>query len=766
MDRLAPSIVWTNGQDVRDAIYYKNRTSTAGHRPDWPLFSKIMTNSAPSSPSHSFIEELLGKMTLAEKIGQMTQHAYGIGEPEEVEQAVRQGKIGSFLNATPLEIRNSLQELAVEETRLGIPLVFGRDVIHGYRTIYPIPVGLSATFDPALVEETAAAAAREAVEDGTDWTFAPMVDVTREPRWGRIAESPGEDPYLASQMGAAMVRGFQGDDPSQPDRLAACAKHFAGYGAVEAGKDYNSTWIPEGQLRELHLAAFRACVEAGVLTVMSGFNDLNGIPVTASELLLRRILKKEWGFAGMVVSDWASASELISHGLCENEKDAARATLIAGLDMEMATKNYSEHLETLVADNPELLKYVDDSARRVLSMKHTLGLFERPYITAPTTSVAVSVEHLALARRSVHKSVVLLKNENSLLPLRGDEKKIALIGPLSDDQENQLGCWAYDAWPDRAVTLKTELESRLGQDRIVYAPGLIDARSADTSKFDEAVRAAEAAEVAVVVLGEDANISGEAKCRAFLDLPGVQRALLERLAETGIPLVVIVMAGRPLLLGPVCASAQSVLFAWHPGTQAGPGLADLLFGEVAPSGRLPVSFPRAVGQIPIYYASKNTGRPAPTEFQGIPEGTPLDPVGFASSYLDVEVSPLFPFGFGLSYTEFAYSDLKISRDESPVGTPVEVSVRVRNTGERTAEEVVQLYVRDLVASVTRPLRELKGIFRVRLAPGESREIQFTLTSRELEFVGRDMKHIVEPGKFQVFVGGSSTASLQAEFELI
>ncbi len=724
-----------------------------------------MKQSAPP-PSSPFVEQLLGKMTLAEKIGQMTQHAYGIGEPEEVEQAVRRGQVGSFLNATPLEIRNSLQKLAVEETRLGIPLVFGRDVIHGYRTIFPIPLGLSATFDPSLVEETAAAAAREAVEDGTDWTFAPMVDVTREPRWGRIAESPGEDPYLSAQMGAAMVRGFQGDDPSATDRLAACAKHFAGYGAVEAGKDYNSTWIPEGQLRELHLAAFRACVEAGVLTVMSGFNDLNGIPVTANELLLRRILKEEWAFGGVVVSDWASASELIAHGLCDNEREVAHATLTAGLDMEMATKNYREHLEGLVAEKSELSAHIDDSVRRILTLKQALGLFERPYVSAPTTTVALSVEHLALARRSVHKSVVLLKNEENVLPLRGDEKKVALIGPLADDQVNQLGCWAYDAWPDRAVTLKSELENRLGKNRLVYAPGLIDARSPETNLFDEAIRAVESADVALIVLGEDANISGEAKCRAFLDLPGAQRALLQRLAETKTSLVAIVMAGRPLLLGPVCDAASSVVYAWHPGTQAGPGLADVLLGEVSPSGRLPVSFPRTVGQLPIYYASKNTGRPAPTEFQGIPEGTPLDPVGFASSYLDVEVSPLFPFGFGLSYTTFEYRELEVSQRQVSMGTDVEVSVRVENTGERLAEEVVQLYVRDLVASVTRPLRELKGMTRVRLAPGQSEKVNFTLTPRELEFVGRDMKYVVERGKFEVFVGGSSAASLRAEFELV
>lgn len=705
-------------------------------------------------------------MTLAEKLGQMSQHAHGIGEDEEVEQRVREGKIGSFLNATPLAVRNALQKIAVEETRLGIPLIFGRDVIHGYRTIFPIPLALGATFDPDLVEDTCAAAAAEAAEDGTDWTFAPMVDVTRDPRWGRVAESPSEDPFLMGKMGAAMVRGFQGDDPSRPGRLAACAKHFAGYGAVEAGKDYNTTWIPEGHLREHYLAPFRDCVEAGVLTLMSGFNDLNGIPVTASELLLRKILKEEWGFSGFVVSDWGSAYELIVHGLCEDERAVAEATLTAGLDMEMATRTFIDSLEAVLERKPSLLSYVDDAVRRVLLVKEKLGLFERPYVAAPVVSVAVSEAHLSVARRAVHESVVLLKNEGGLLPLDSAQRKVALIGPLADDQKNQLGSWAFDGAVERAVTLRAALEERLGSAALDFVMGIPEARSQDTSGFDEAVRATEGADVAVVVLGEDANISGESKCRAFLDLPGAQLALLKRLSDTGTPLVLVVMAGRPVVVGAACELAQAVMYAWHPGTQAGPGLSDLLFGDASPSGRLPTTLPRTVGQIPIYYAAKGTGRPAPEEFQGIPEGTPLDPVGFASSYLDVEVSPLFPFGYGLSYTTFQYTELELSAARVPLGTPVEVHVRVTNTGKRAGEEVVQLYLRDLVASVTRPVRLLKGFTRVSLPPGESRRVTFALTSRELEFVGRDMKSVVEPGRFRVWVGGSSRAELSTEFELI
>jgi beta-glucosidase len=462
----------------------------------------------------------------------------------------------------------------------------------------------------------------------------------------------------------------------------------------------------------------------------------------------------------------------VIHGLCKNERDAAHATLVAGLDMEMATKNYLNHLESLILEDGSLVRYIDDAVRRVLGVKHKLGLFDQPYVAEKSTSVAVCPEHLELAKKAVHDSVVLLKNEGEHLPLSGFEskggaaKKIALIGPLADDAKNQLGCWAFDGTVERAVTLRSALEARIGQDRVAYAPGVVDCRSRDTSGFEAATLAVSGADVAVVVLGEDANISGESKCRAFLDLPGAQHALLERLAKTGTPIVLIIMAGRPLVIGSACELAQAVLFAWHPGTQAGPGLVELLLGDVSPSGRLPTTFPRTVGQIPIYYAAKNTGRPAPTEFQGIPEGTPLDPKGFASSYLDVEVSPLFPFGFGLSYTTFGYDALEVTPRQAKVGAPVEVSVRVTNTGKRAAEEVVQLYVRDLVASVTRPVRQLKGISRVHLAPGESREVRFTLTARELEFVGRDMKYVVEPGTFQIFVGGSSGASLSSEFELV
>ncbi len=724
-----------------------------------------MTAQKPSDSSSAFARELLAQMTLAEKVGQMCQHAWGIGEASEVHARVRSGGLGSFLNATPLTARNELQKIAVEETRLGIPLLFGRDVIHGYRTIFPIPLGLGATFDPAVVERACEVAAREAWEEGTDWSFAPMVDVTRDPRWGRIAESPSEDPYLLAKMGVAMVRGFQGDDPRAPGRVAACAKHFAGYGAAESGKDYNSTWIPEAQLRELHLASFRACVEAGVLTLMSGFNDLNGIPVTASEFLMRQVLKGEWGFSGLVVSDWASSHELIGHGVCADERQAARATLVAGLDMEMVTRCYADHLEALVTAEPGLLPLVDEAVSRILWVKHRLGLFEEPYRKAPTTSVALAPEHLRIAQEAAQKSAILLQNEGELLPLSGREKKVALIGPLANDKLNQLGCWSFDGKPEHAVTLREALEERLGKERVAYAPGVVDSRSAETSGFDAALDAVNGADVAIVVVGEDAGVSGESKCRAFLDLPGAQQALLERLAETGVPLAVVVMSGRPLVLGAVTKVARSVLLSFHGGTMAGPALAELLLGDVSPSGRLPTTLPRAVGQIPIYYGQKRTGRPAPAEFRGIPEGTPLDPVGFSSSYLDVEVSPLFPFGFGLSYTTFAYADLRLDSTKAKLGSPIEVTVRVTNTGKRAAEEVVQLYVRDVVASVARPLRELKGFSRVKLAPDESRDVRFSLGSRELEFVRRDMKYVVEPGKFQVFVGGSSLATLSAEFEL-
>jgi beta-glucosidase len=708
-------------------------------------------------------------MTLEEKVGQMSQQPWRAQPPEPARlfDAVRAGQVGSILNAPSRELRNDLQRAALEHTRLGIPILFGRDVIHGYATIFPIPLGLSATFDLELIEESARVAAAEAAEVGIDWIFGPMVDIARDPRWGRIAESPGEDPCLASQMGAAMVRGFQGDDPSAPDRVAACAKHYLGYGAAEAGKDYNTTYIPEQLLKEVYLAPFKACVEAGVLTVMSAFNDLNGVPASGNEFTLRQLLKGELGFSGLVVSDWGATREMIAHGFCENERQVAHQALRAGIDLEMAGRSYLEQLPRLVEEGLVPLQLVDDAVRRILTVKHRAGLFERPYREAPRTSIALCDAHRTLARRAVCESTVLLKNRDGLLPLDVHLRSLAIVGPLADDPREPLGCWAHDGRPEDTITVLSALCARLSdRTRLNFARGLEHCRSTDASEIGQAVEAAEESEAVIAVVGENARLSGEAHCRAFLGLPGAQDQLLEALAATGKPLIVIIMAGRPLTLGDVCQWADAVLFAWHPGTMGGPGLVDLLFGDAVPSGKLPVTFPRTVGQVPIYYCHKNTGRPPQSDFRGIPLGTPLDPIGFESSYLDVEVSPEFPFGFGLSYTTFEYRNLVVSPTEARVGESVTVSAQVLNTGNVAADEVVELYVRDLVASITRPVRELKGFRRLRLNPGEARVVEFRLGSEALAFYRSSGEFSAEPGRFQVFVGGDSHAALSGEFELL
>lgn len=705
-------------------------------------------------------------MTLADKLGQMTQHACQRHDGQEVQAAVHAGQIGSFLNARGREHRNQLQRWAVEETRLGIPLIFGRDVIHGYRTAFPIPLAQAASFDLESIEEAARIAAREAAEEGVDWTFAPMVDIARDPRWGRVAEGAGEDPFLTSAVGAAMVRGYQGEDPSEPERIAACAKHYVGYGASESGKDYNSTFIPEQLLREVYLAPFRACVRAGALTLMSGFNDLNGIPASGNELSLRQILKGEWAFSGFVVSDWASLREMIVHGYCVDEADVAEKSLRAGVDMEMASRCFLDHLSELLERSAVDIELVDDAVRRILLVKHRLGLFEHPYTEAPRESVALKGAHLRHAERLAERSIVLLKNAAEALPLAEDVRSIAVIGPLADDGHEQIGCWAFDAQREASVTVLSALRDRVkSETELHFAPGLGDARDTSEALFDDAVAAARRSEVSVLVLGENANISGEARSRAFLDLPGAQLRLIEEVAAVAPKVVLLIMAGRPLTIGRACELAHAVLYAWHPGTMAGPALAKLLFGDRSPSAKLPISFPRTVGQLPIYYGHKNTGRPAQRDFEGLPDGNPLDPRGMNSSYLDVQNSPQFPFGHGLSYTEFGFSNLAVSPTSCPVDGRLLVSLDVTNRGARAGTEVVQLYVRDHVGSITRPVRELKGFQRVSLAPGETRRVQFELPASTLAFPGQDMQPVVEPGQFSVFVGASSQAELRAEFSL-
>ena len=706
------------------------------------------------------IDQLLACMTLAEKIGQMRQIS---GAWEGLEDSIRRGEVGSFLNVTGDDAQR-YQRLAVEESRLGIPLIFGRDVIHGFRTVFPIPLGQAATFDPELVQAGARVAAREASACGVNWTFAPMVDIARDPRWGRIAEGCGEDPYLAARMGAAMVQGFQGADLAGADSIAACAKHYVGYGAAEGGRDYNTTWIPEGLLRDVYLVPFEACVRAGAATLMSAFNDLNGVPTSGNAFTLRKVLKGEWGFDGFVVSDWASIWELVPHGYAADAEDAALKGVAAGVDMEMVSACY-ECLEALVAAGRLPVALIDDAVRRILRIKLRLGLFERPYAEAERQAEILCSEHREAARKAARESCVLLKNEG-LLPLSPATARVAVVGPLADRGRDQLGCWVIDGRGEEAVTPLAALQERLGEGRVLYAPGVADCRSSDVSLIPAAVAAAREADVVLAFLGEDAGLSGEAHNRAFLDLPGAQQPLLDALAATGKPLVVVLMAGRSLTLGPVVERAGALLLAWHPGTMGGPAIADLLFGDEAPSGRLPVTLPRTVGQVPLYYNHKSTGRPPFDDAPCIPTGTPLDPVGFVSCYLDVDHRPLFPFGHGLSYTTFAYADLQLSTQQLPLGGTLTATATVTNTGQVQGVEVVQLYVRDLVGSVTRPVRELKGFQRIALAPGESRQVCFTLHTDDLAFHNADMQRVTEPGAFHLWIGPDAASGLQGEFCVI
>ncbi|WP_110513035.1 beta-glucosidase BglX [Herpetosiphon llansteffanensis] len=705
------------------------------------------------------IEALLAQMTLAEKIGQMRQ-LHGTGENQK--NLVREGNLGSVLNVIDAEA-HEIQRLAVEESRLGIPLLIGRDVIHGFRTIFPIPLGQAASFNPDLVREAARVAAREASGAGINWTFAPMIDIARDPRWGRIAESCGEDAYLASLMGVAMVEGFQGDDLTAPEAIAACAKHYVGYGASENGRDYNTAWIPEVLLRDVYLAPFQAAAEAGAATFMSAFNDLNGVPTSGNEFTLRQILKGEWAYAGMVVSDWASITEMIAHGYAADARDAALKGVTAGVDMEMASTSYAEYLAELVESGAISHDLIDDAVRRVLRIKFRLGLFNQPYANAAAAETLVAPDHLALARQIAKESCVLLSNKETL-PLK-QQTKVAIVGPLADHAADQLGCWVFDGKPEDSQTPLQAIRGLLGNEQVVFAQGLAEARSTDDGLFDEAVAAAQTADVVLAFLGEDAGLSGEAHSRAFIDLPGAQLALVDALVATGKPVVAVVMAGRSLVLGELQDKVQAILYAWHPGTMAGPAIADLLFGLDNPSGRLPISFPRTVGQVPVYYNRKNTGRPPSEDAPSIPTGTPLDPSGFTSSYLDVDHRPLFAFGYGLSYTTFDYRNIRLSSPKIGFDQTLSISATITNTGNYAGAEVVQLYIRDLVGSMTRPIKELKGFQRIALEPGQSQEVTFELRSADLSFHNNAMQKIAEPGEFHVWVAPNSLGGLQASFEL-
>jgi beta-glucosidase len=701
------------------------------------------------------INALLARMTLEEKLGQLQQldgEANGNFRPEHLELA-RRGLLGSTLNVRGVERVNQLQRAAVEESRLKIPLIFGFDVIHGYRTIFPIPLGEASSWDTAAVERAAAVAAREARASGVHWTFAPMVDIARDARWGRIAEGSGEDPFLGAAMARARVRGFQGADYSAPDRVIACAKHWVAYGAAEAGRDYNTTDMSETTLREIYLPPFKAALDAGVGTFMSAFNDFNGVPASANPFTLTKILRNEWKFDGFVVSDYESVRELLNHAVVADEAGAARAALSAGVEMEMVSRLYNKHIPQLIKQGQLSMPQINEAVRRILRIKFRLGLFEHPYADAARERAALAnPEHAAAARSIAARSMVLLKNERETLPLSKSVKSIAVIGPLADSQKDIIGSWSGDGNAADAVTLLAGIKAQVGPGvKVTYAQGC-DIQTDSTAGFAEAVAAARAADVIVVAVGESAEMSGEAASRSSLDLPGRQLELVQAIHATGKPYAVVLMNGRPLSINWVAENSPAILETWFAGTQGGNAIADVLFGMVNPGGKLPLTFPRSVGQCPIYYNHKNTGRP------------PDEKNKYTSKYLDVPWTPLFPFGYGLSYTKFRLSDLQLSARSVPLtNARLTASVEVENTGARAGDEVVQLYLRDVASSVTRPVKELKGFERVSLRPGEKRRVTFTLGSEQLGFYNREMRFIVEPGEFKIFVGTNSQEGLEASF---
>ena len=718
------------------------------------------------------IADLIEAMTIDEKAGQMSQfNAAGGHVPDWLREAIQAGRVGSVLNEVDVDTVNELQRIAVEESRLGIPLLIGRDVIHGFRTVLPIPLGQAATWNPELVRQGASVAAREASATGVNWTFAPMIDISRDPRWGRIAESLGEDPFLASELGAAMVRGFQGDDLSAADTILACAKHFAGYGAAESGRDYATTNIPENELRNVYLRPFKAAVENGVATLMTSFSDIDGVPATANDFLLRQVLREEWSFDGLVVSDWDSVRQLQIHGLTDSDRESAYQALTAGVDMEMAGDAYLGNLANLVEEGRVAIEEIDAMVANVLRAKFRLGLFDAPYTKSDADALMDATFAFDTARQAALESVVLLTNRDGALPLSRDRiESVAVIGPLADAPYEQLGTWIFDGDPDISRTPLAAIRELAGDHFDVhFVRALETSRSRDTGPFDEAVDAARNADVALLFLGEESILSGEAHSRADINLPGAQAELVRRVREVGKPVIAVILAGRPLTLANIVDEVDALLYAWHPGTMGGPAIADLLFGVEAPSGKLPVTFPSVVGQIPIYYNHKNTGRPpTPESIVHIDDIGPFAPqtsLGMTAFHLDAGYRPLFTFGHGLTYTEFHYDRLEISNPDISLGDSLSVSVNLTNTGDVAATETVQLYTRDLAGSVTRPVRELKGFRRVSLQPGEKVTVTFDLHTDDLAFYGRDMRLSAEPGEFHVWVGGSSEAELQASFRI-
>jgi beta-glucosidase len=715
----------------------------------------------------SKVNELIGKMTLDEKIGQLVQKN-GDGFSDSL---IIAGGLGSILNPKNLEDINRVQKIAKEQSRLGIPILFARDVIHGYKTIMPIPLGLASTWNTELVKAGARVAATEAASKGIRWTFSPMIDVSRDPRWGRIAEGFGEDTYLTSLMGVAMIHGYQGENLADKTSIAACAKHLAAYGWAEGGRDYNSANISEYDLRDVVLPPFKMASDAGALSMMTSFNDISGVPATGNKKLVNNILREEWGFEGLVVSDWVSIIQICTHGVAENNKVAARLAMDATVDMDMASPAYETHLKELINEKVISEKQIDEAVARILKVKFLLGLFDNPYTNTEDFPALLNDNHLQVAKQAAIESAVLLKNQDNILPIKNSIKKVAIIGPLANSPHDQMGTWVFDGEKKNSVTPLTSLLEYGEKNgvKIIFEQALEISRSKAISNPASVAKAAREADVVLLFLGEESILSGESHCLANIDLPGAQEELVKLVQSNNPNTVAIIMAGRPVTFEPVLDKLKGIVYFWHPGTMGGPAITDLLFGTVSPSGKLPVTFPRHVGQIPIYYNFRNTGKPANDgtweRYDDIPVEAPQLSIGNTSHYLDYGFEPMYPFGFGLSYSSFEYKNLKLDKESYAVKDRVKVTVELTNTGEYDASETVQLYIRDVVASRARPLKELKGFQKIFLKKGESRLIEFLLDTDQLAFYNIDMLRVVEPGEFHVFVGGSSADNIMETFAI-
>ena len=715
-------------------------------------------------------DSLLALMTISEKLGQLQQLDGGISK-NDLPRLIEAGKVGSVLNEVNPDLVFKYQKIAIEESRLGIPLLIGRDVIHGFRTMFPIPLAQSASWNMDIIEEGSRIAAKEASSIGVNWTFAPMIDISRDPRWGRVAESPGEDAFLTSQVGVAMIKGFQGDGKYKNGNLAACAKHFAAYGLTEGGRDYSTAIIGERQLREVYLRPFHAAIENDVMSFMTSFNEVDDIPASGNQFLLRKVLKEEWEYNGMVVSDWESIKEMIAHGYCKDLKEAAYKAMRAGVDMEMVSTAYNDYLETLMAENKINISQIDEAVRRILWMKIRLGLFENPYPVKENAASILSKEHLETAKQAAIESVVLLKNENEVLPLSKTYKSVAVIGPLANAPHEQMGTWAFDGKKvDSQTPLKAIQNIFKNKVKVNYASGLEISRTKNHDGFSAALEAANQSDVVLYFVGEEAILSGEAHCRAHLNLPGAQETLLDELSKTGKKIVLVVMAGRPLILTNLLPKVDAVLYAWHGGTMAGPAIAELLIGNANPSGKLPITFPRAVGQIPMYHSHKNTGRPA-NESNWVPiDKIPVEAwqtsLGNTSHYLDEGFTPLFPFGYGLSYSSFKYKNLRINKNKMTTSKSILAEVDITNTGKYDGKEIVQLYIQDLFGSVTRPIKELKGFQKIELKAGGTRTVQFEISAKDLNFYNADLEFMTETGDFKLWIGTHAASQDFVEFEVV